>query len=401
MTNARPNDSSPDAVPEVSVYPKPHRLLPSTLLLALALFGVAPRASLGAPSIQIKADASASAGDNVTDSQTPPTADTGVLPLGLLPASLVLGQSAQARAVFARSTAASGGGVVIPGPGSFNGAILSASTQMSALTPGGTTNPQTAAGASRLEVIYDDVLTATGLPAGTPVTLRVKLELAGLIGHLGPNCVSTAQLTFGDPLPAAPLVVLVDSDQDGTFTATEYTQLVVLSGVPHPIEFRLLAQAVGVENTPGDGLGGLVFGSVDGDYRNNPRGGRLHIDAITPGASYVLASGASLGSPVAEVAPPRMTGGAIALSAPSPNPARGVVRLHLTVPAEQAVGRWEVLDAAGRCVWRSGEQRWARGVAELLWPGTDESGAAVAPGLYLVHVVTDRGAVTRRIVSVR
>jgi hypothetical protein len=112
-------------------------------------------------------------------------------------------------------------------------------------------------------------------------------------------------------------------------------------------------------------------------------------------------SGAGLSSDPRAGASPAAIAGALALSAPTPNPSWGSARVQLTVPAGETVRHWSVFDTAGRRLWSSSEQRWAPGTQELVWPGRDERGAAVPPGVYLMSAFTDRGTVTRRLLRTR
>jgi hypothetical protein len=74
-----------------------------------------------------------------------------------------------------------------------------------------------------------------------------------------------------------------------------------------------------------------------------------------------------------------------------PNPARGSVAFERS--ADLSGHALEVLDPAGRVLWRSGVQ-----AATLRWEGRRADGSHVASGLYLVRTRDDRGrAITRRL----
>ncbi|MFN8177703.1 MAG: T9SS type A sorting domain-containing protein [bacterium] len=371
------------------------RAIRSAVLLAAVLGGLCPRPAQSAATLRATADASASASDDFSDSQTPPTSDSGPIPIVSLPASASATLGASARARYAQATSSSYGEVLLGVPGSFSGALAFATGSAWAFAPGGGSNPQNSSASSRAEIAYDDVLTAGGLPPGTPVTLRVRLDLNGQINHQGSNRHASVQLTFGDPGSSTPLTQIIDDDQDGAFAESATVQVVVLSGTPRPFELKLLQEVSGSASSPGDGLG-----SASTDFRFAPHRGRLSIDALTAGATYVLDSGADLRSAPGTSVPVRADAVALALSAPRPNPARGPVDVELTIPVGGARGHWSVIDLAGRAVWRSAERRWPAGVTLLEWSGADSRGRQTPAGVYLLQFESDRGRMTRRIVRV-
>lgn len=93
-------------------------------------------------------------------------------------------------------------------------------------------------------------------------------------------------------------------------------------------------------------------------------------------------------------------GDVLQFSEPRPNPASQVTRFAIDMPVEGAV-RIEVFDMAGRRVkWLANGWR-AAGAQAVDWNLTDESGARVGAGLYLVRArLLDRSWV-RRVVVVR
>lgn len=86
---------------------------------------------------------------------------------------------------------------------------------------------------------------------------------------------------------------------------------------------------------------------------------------------------------VEEVAPT-----ATVLLSLGPNPSRGVATLQYALAKESAV-RMRVLDVAGRSVAARDIGRVAAGRHAVAWDTRDESGARVAPGLYLVSLEVD------------
>jgi hypothetical protein len=100
-------------------------------------------------------------------------------------------------------------------------------------------------------------------------------------------------------------------------------------------------------------------------------------------------------SPVADVAPgaPRL-----ALSPPAPNPMRGGTSFTLALPEPSRVG-FEVLDAAGRLVWRAPAAEHGAGTLRLAWDGRDAAGARVAPGLYFARASAGGETLVRRVIA--
>jgi glucose/arabinose dehydrogenase/PKD repeat protein len=88
-----------------------------------------------------------------------------------------------------------------------------------------------------------------------------------------------------------------------------------------------------------------------------------------------------------------------ALSAARPNPTRDAALLDLALPHPERVS-FEVFDVAGRVIW-SQSRSYPAGVWVLTWPGTDQAGRPVAPGLYLAGVETSSNSQMRRVFVVR
>jgi beta-lactamase superfamily II metal-dependent hydrolase len=86
---------------------------------------------------------------------------------------------------------------------------------------------------------------------------------------------------------------------------------------------------------------------------------------------------------------------ALALARPSPNPSRGATRLRFSLP-QAGHARLEVVDVAGRVLWREEADR-AAGEHSLGWDGRGPRGEAGA-GLYFVRLTTPWGSRTQRLV---
>jgi len=89
-----------------------------------------------------------------------------------------------------------------------------------------------------------------------------------------------------------------------------------------------------------------------------------------------------------------------AFSPPWPNPARGALRVRLTLARAGAV-EVDAIDLAGRRVRRIATGALAAGSTTLAWDLRDEAGHRVPPGVYLLRARTPEGTRTRRAAVVR
>jgi len=78
--------------------------------------------------------------------------------------------------------------------------------------------------------------------------------------------------------------------------------------------------------------------------------------------------------------------GAAGIRRVSPNPAATAQRIEFTLARAAPQGALEILDLAGRVVWRSPLAGLAAGPQEARWDGRDAGGRAVAAGLYFVRL---------------
>ncbi|MEO5987340.1 MAG: FlgD immunoglobulin-like domain containing protein, partial [Candidatus Eisenbacteria bacterium] len=90
----------------------------------------------------------------------------------------------------------------------------------------------------------------------------------------------------------------------------------------------------------------------------------------------------------------------LALSAPSPNPARGPVRFTLDLDRESTVDV-VVHGLDGGRVRTLARDRWRSGRHDLVWDGADDRGRRVAAGVYFVRAVAGGARRTQRIVLTR
>ena len=88
----------------------------------------------------------------------------------------------------------------------------------------------------------------------------------------------------------------------------------------------------------------------------------------------------------------------LALSRPSPNPARGPVALHFVLPGAGPV-RLAIHDAQGRLVRVVAGGDHAAGEHAAAWDGRDEGGARVAPGIYFARLQAAGRDLVRRFVT--
>lgn len=96
-------------------------------------------------------------------------------------------------------------------------------------------------------------------------------------------------------------------------------------------------------------------------------------------------------------APRTTSGSGLALSAPSPNPARGACRFDLTLGVRAQVDV-NVFDAAGRRVRVLARGARDAGRFPLAWDARDERGARVSPGVFFVRASDGSTTRTQRIV---
>jgi hypothetical protein len=91
---------------------------------------------------------------------------------------------------------------------------------------------------------------------------------------------------------------------------------------------------------------------------------------------------------------------AFALAPAQPNPAHGATRLHFSLPAAARV-QLEVIGVDGRRVRTLIDASMTPGDHEVVWDGRDESGQAVAPGLYFDRLTSAGRTLSHRIVLTR
>lgn len=89
-----------------------------------------------------------------------------------------------------------------------------------------------------------------------------------------------------------------------------------------------------------------------------------------------------------------------AFARPLPNPSRGSVTLHFTLPAAGPV-MLAVFDLAGRRVRSLATGVLAAGEHTRVWDGRDEAGTAAPPGLYLARLASPQGTAGQRVVRIR
>jgi parallel beta-helix repeat protein len=103
--------------------------------------------------------------------------------------------------------------------------------------------------------------------------------------------------------------------------------------------------------------------------------------------------------PTAAVSPPGPTRPVVALGPVVPNPFRGSMSATLTLPAAQPVEA-AIFDLSGRRVRHvlSGTEA---GRVQIRWDGTDDSGRAAHPGLYMLAVRAGSTTLQRKVLLVR
>ncbi len=102
-------------------------------------------------------------------------------------------------------------------------------------------------------------------------------------------------------------------------------------------------------------------------------------------------------APLPTAAGPGALAARLALSAPTPNPSRGAVRLSLELPVASAVEA-VVYDAAGRRVATLARGVRPAGTHVIAWDGGDARGRRAAAGVYFVRASAGGSIATRRVV---
>lgn len=89
-----------------------------------------------------------------------------------------------------------------------------------------------------------------------------------------------------------------------------------------------------------------------------------------------------------------------ALFSPVPNPSHGAVSLRFAL-ARTEPAQLEVLDVAGRSLWRADQGLLGAGEHQVSWSGYDLNGLAMPTGMYLVRLTSSGWSLTRKMVLLR
>ncbi len=139
------------------------------------------------------------------------------------------------------------------------------------------------------------------------------------------------------------------------------------------------------------GAGWTVFGTSDVNAD-----GWIAATAATGGIAHAV-----LLIPVVDpVAVESAKTGSLALASPSPNPARGAVRLGFTLE-RAGEARLAIVDAQGRRVAEPARGAFDAGAHDFTWDGRDASGRSAAPGIYFVTLEAGGARAYARLVRVR
>lgn len=157
---------------------------------------------------------------------------------------------------------------------------------------------------------------------------------------------------------------------------------------------------------------GNLLWTLNGAPLSRSIGNQQSVQVTSDGASGVVAAWTDLRSGVQDIFANRIEANgtvdvpglgpeALGLTALSPNPARGEVRMRLDLPRPARVTA-EVLDVTGRSVrvLRSGAQLGV-GAHVLAWDGADESGARTPAGVFFVRVRAGDEVLATRVVRLR
>jgi glucose/arabinose dehydrogenase len=127
------------------------------------------------------------------------------------------------------------------------------------------------------------------------------------------------------------------------------------------------------------------------DFATDPITGDVHYIAMYSGRIYRIRASAPLA--VDSNAPD------FAVGNPSPNPMIRSMSLSIDLPRAGTV-RFQVLDLAGRTVWRDRDRVASPGSTTLRWDGALDRGGRAEPGVYWAHISVDGRSITRRFVRV-
>lgn len=143
-----------------------------------------------------------------------------------------------------------------------------------------------------------------------------------------------------------------------------------------------------VYDEPGRGAGQIVYFAFDYAALTSQA---VAADLLENAIVYLLGSSQATAEPVA--------GRHLDLTALGPSPARGEVRLRLSLPAGGSA-TVSVCDVAGRLVRNLWDAPLAAGAHLLEWDGRDAEGRRASPGVYFLRARTPGAAVARQIVRV-
>jgi hypothetical protein len=143
--------------------------------------------------------------------------------------------------------------------------------------------------------------------------------------------------------------------------------------------------------------GGGVVGSTGGTYRlsglSGEPAGKMAGNGYTLGTGFWGATHALTAGVAVKPSLPRR----FALYAPMPNPCAGEAQVTFDLPRAAGISL-DLYDVGGRVVRHIADGSRTAGQYHVAWDGRTESGAAVAPGVYLLNFRAGGFHATRRIV---
>jgi len=165
------------------------------------------------------------------------------------------------------------------------------------------------------------------------------------------------------------------------------------ASVPDELSLYLLSGSTGLAYPTSDGLSSNALFALD----ISGSGGELSV--FSP-LVFIPPDTVALNGPVTAV-PFGLPPARLRLIAVSPNPTSHYVRLTYSQPAPGGTITVQVYDLHGRLIARPFAGHRPAGTWQTSWDGTDVHGRALASGVYLVEIKSERQSLIRRVVLTR
>ncbi len=239
---------------------------------------------------------------------------------------------------------------------------------------------------------------AWNLPHLVSAQARVRVTGRDAAGNVGSGI--SGRFTIADQSP--PIVSLIApvggeswygaSDQDVMWSADDNLNVDSLR-----IEYSLHGSGgpwIRIAGVPNSGLYTWSAPNVSCDSAF------VRVTAYDPGLNTAVAVSDSAFHIVQDTGVPAGAAAALSFARPWPVPATGPVTLRFTLP-QAGRARLDILDLAGRSVWRAQDGTFTAGEHRVLWSGQLASAAPAPAGVYFARLVTLWGVRFQRVVRLR